>query len=59
MNEEVSEWLAKATSDSDAARDLKIADRTHHDLLCFLCQQCIEKLLKAAIIAWHRPAQDA
>src|SRR5439155_14718232 len=51
MTDEVREWLAKATNDLESAQGLISGERVHHDLVCFLCQQGIEKLMKGALIA--------
>ncbi|MGD8240142.1 MAG: HEPN domain-containing protein [Armatimonadota bacterium] len=49
MNEAPLEaWVAKADEDSRAASALDPEDVP--DVICFLCQQCIEKYLKAALV---------
>lgn len=55
MTDEVSQWLAKSGSDFRSAR-LEAAARepVNVGLVLFLCQQSIEKLLKANLIAWRR-----
>ncbi|MBI5095838.1 MAG: HEPN domain-containing protein [Candidatus Hydrogenedentes bacterium] len=51
MNEVVEEWVRKAEGDfATANRELAAADNPNYDAACFHAQQCIEKLLKAAII---------
>src|SRR5439155_26611580 len=51
MIEELPEWLEKAELDwRSAGENLKMPD-VNAGLAAFLCQQCAEKLLKAAIIA--------
>jgi HEPN domain-containing protein len=48
MNETVREWIAKADGDYATARRELAADRLpNHDAVCFHCQQCLEKLMKA------------
>jgi len=51
MNETVSEWVVKAEGDYRVAvRELAVTDQPSFDAVCFHAQQCIEKLLKAALI---------
>jgi len=51
MNEVVTEWVDKAGGDYlTATREIN-ADPANYDAVCFHAQQCIEKLLKAALIA--------
>lgn len=51
MNEVVREWIDKSEGDYlTATRELR-ADPANYDAVCFHAQQCIEKLLKAALIA--------
>ncbi len=41
------EWVRKAEADYKAAvRESRVAA---HDLVCFLCQQCVEKYIKALL----------
>jgi HEPN domain-containing protein len=51
MNEIVNEWIDKAQGDYLTATREAEADPPNHDAACFHAQQCIEKLLKAALIA--------
>jgi HEPN domain-containing protein len=52
MNEEVKAWVAKAEADYRVAtRELDVADEGALDAVCFHAQQCIEKLLKALLVA--------
>lgn len=52
MNRTVLEWISKAENDYSSARhELDRGRAAHFDLICFLCQQCAEKLIKAAIIS--------
>jgi len=51
MNEVVREWIDKAEGDYlTATREFR-ADPPNYDAVCFHAQQCIEKLMKAALIA--------
>ena len=51
MNEVVREWMEKAEADYlTATRELQ-ADPPNYDAVCFHAQQCIEKLMKASLIA--------
>jgi HEPN domain-containing protein len=51
MNETVREWVAKAEADyATATRGKAVADAPNNDVICFLCQQCIEKLMKAILV---------
>jgi HEPN domain-containing protein len=48
------EWVRKAETDYQGARDL--ARRRNNplpDLVCWLCQQCIEKYIKAFLTRHH------
>ena len=51
MNEVIQEWIEKATGDLNTAkRELSVTDDPNYDAVCFHAQQCIEKLMKAALI---------
>ncbi len=57
MNDEVKaivkEWLGKAEGDFRTAdREIGVAEDPNFDAVCFHCQQCIEKLMKAALIVF-------
>lgn len=53
MNDVIREWLAKADGDfRTAQRELAAAEAPNLDAVCFHAQQCIEKLMKAQLIAW-------
>ena len=43
------EWLRKARADLRGAHELMEARPPVYDLICFHCQQCVEKLLKAML----------
>ena len=46
------EWIEKGEHDYIAAKRLiKARTKPTYDIVCFLCQQCIEKLLKAFLIS--------
>jgi len=51
MNEVVREWIDKSEGDYLTATREAQADPPNYDAVCFHAQQCIEKLLKAALIA--------
>jgi len=51
MNEVVNEWIAKAEGDYLTASREICASPPNYDAVCFHAQQCIEKLLKAILIA--------
>jgi HEPN domain-containing protein len=51
MNETVREWHEKATNDFDSMMDVSHGVRANYDLVCFLAQQGVEKLIKGALIA--------
>jgi HEPN domain-containing protein len=45
------EWIEKAEADwRSAHRESRVRDHPNHDLVCFLCQQCAEKYLKARLV---------
>lgn len=45
------EWIEKAERDfRSARRELRVRKQPNCDLLCFLCQQCAEKYLKAHLV---------
>jgi len=54
MNEVVREWIDKSEGDFLTATREFQADPPNYDAVCFHAQQCIEKLLKAALIAKGR-----
>src|SRR5438105_4344008 len=43
------EWVRKAENDFRGARGLARKEPPLHDLVCFHCQQCAEKYLKALL----------
>ncbi len=52
MNDVLREWIDKSEGDyRTAQREFAAADSPNYDAVCFHAQQCIEKLLKAALIA--------
>lgn len=50
MTNPVSEWISKALNDLSCAKALAETQGEYFDQVCFLAQQCIEKLLKAYLI---------
>jgi len=57
MNVVVREWLDKAEGDfRTATREIAVTEAPNYDAFCFHAQQCIEKLLKAALIAYGTSA---
>ena len=52
MNEVIEEWVRKAEGDyRTALREMAVTEDPNYDAVCFHAQQCIEKLVKAALIA--------
>jgi HEPN domain-containing protein len=51
MNDVVREWIDKAEGDYLTATREAQAEPPNYDAACFHAQQCIEKLMKAAVIA--------
>lgn len=52
MNDKVKAWIDKAEGDyRTAGRELRTAERPNFDAVCYHCQQCVEKLLKGALLA--------
>jgi HEPN domain-containing protein len=52
MNDVVSEWIAKAEGDfATATREMASPENPNFDAVCFHAQQCIEKYIKALLIA--------
>ena len=50
MKPQTSEWVDKAEGDWNAARQLnRVRKDPNYDGVCFHCQQCIEKYLKARL----------
>ena len=47
MNKLAAEWVRKAEDDYIAATRLRRGRTPLHDIVCFHCQQCAEKYLKA------------
>ena len=47
----VGQWLLKADHDYGSAHDLiEFSSDCAYDVVCFLCQQCVEKYLKAMLV---------
>ncbi|MDI6839857.1 MAG: HEPN domain-containing protein [bacterium] len=51
--EDVKKWIKKAENDLKVARDEINTQEPATDTICFHCQQCIEKYLKAYLV-FHR-----
>ncbi|MBI5351276.1 MAG: HEPN domain-containing protein [Chloroflexi bacterium] len=52
MNPAVAEWVEKAEGDfATAGRELRARKNPNYDAVCFHCQQCAEKYLKAVLQA--------
>ncbi len=52
MPPEIAGWIAKAEADwATAQREFRVRRRTNFDAVCFHAQQCVEKYLKARLIA--------
>lgn len=52
MNPAVDEWVSKAEGDfATAGRELRARTNPNYDAVCFHCQQCVEKYLKAVLQA--------
>jgi HEPN domain-containing protein len=49
MKRETAKWVRKAEAGFVGARELALAKRPLHDLICFHCQQSAEKYLKAML----------
>ena len=49
MKNATREWVKKADADYRGARSLAMQTPPLHDLVCFHCQQCAEKYLKALL----------
>jgi HEPN domain-containing protein len=50
MRPDTAEWIDKAENDFRSAHwELKAPQPQNFDLICFLCQQCVEKLMKALL----------
>jgi HEPN domain-containing protein len=47
----VSEWIQRAENDFDTVEILLKENSKSYEIICFHCQQCIEKYLKAFLIA--------
>jgi len=53
MQDEINQWIAKAEGDFHVARrEVKVVDEPNPDAILFHCQQCVEKLLKAALVRY-------
>src|SRR4051812_5724045 len=50
MKRETARWVRKAEADYEGAKELAGSARPKHDLICFHCQQCVEKYFKALLV---------
>ena len=58
MTPTTAEWVSKAEGDYDAVRILRRSrKRSRYDAICFHCQQCAEKYLKAKLVEAGLPVQ--
>lgn len=56
MNALTAEWIAKAEGDwSTAQREARVRKLPNFDPVCFHCQQCAEKYLKAILVDSGKP----
>jgi HEPN domain-containing protein len=55
MKKTTREWVQKAEADFRAAAELGRKRTRYHDQVCFLCQQCVEKYLKALLEEFGLP----
>jgi HEPN domain-containing protein len=49
MKKATREWIEKAEEDLQAAEFLAASSKSLHGVVCFHCQQCAEKYLKAVL----------
>jgi len=49
--EAASGWIRKAENDLKIAKDERLTENSTTDMICFHAQQCVEKYLKAYLIA--------
>ena len=53
MKPETAEWVVKAEADlATARREAGVIESANYDAVCFHCQQCSEKYLKAILIEY-------
>ena len=55
MKRLTAQWVRKAESDYAVARKIARGNEPHHDEVCFHCQQCAEKYLKALLEELGQP----
>jgi len=53
--ETVRKWILKANNDLKVAKDELLTENPATDVICFHAQQCVEKYLKAYLIAFEKP----
>ena len=49
-NDLINQWIKKADADLDTVNSLLKTDYTHYEIVCFHCQQAVEKYFKAFLI---------
>jgi HEPN domain-containing protein len=60
MKPQTAEWVEKAEGDWNAARQLnRVRKDPNYDGVCFHCQQCVEKYLKARLEEAGVTSEDA
>ena len=50
MEENIKRWIMKAENDLKIARDELMTEKPANDMICFHCQQAVEKYLKAFLV---------
>lgn len=55
MKRLTAQWVRKAESDYAVAKIIAGRKHPHHDEVCFHCQQCSEKYLKALLVELGEP----
>jgi HEPN domain-containing protein len=50
MEENIKRWVMKAENDLKIARDELMTEEPANDMICFHCQQAVEKYLKAFLV---------
>ncbi|WP_071527181.1 HEPN domain-containing protein [Nodosilinea nodulosa] len=56
MTATIQEWVDKAEADfGTASRELQVRQLPNYDAVCFHTQQCVEKYLKARLLAANIP----
>ena len=50
MEENIKRWVMKAENDLKIARDELMTEKPANDMICFHCQQAVEKYLKVFLV---------